>query len=131
MYDGWSKVKLPITKREIEVQNEKQANASKTKGKKQKGKAAAAANDAMDIDSEGTTANSDSVIEWPELVHGYDVVITTYQTLRYDLYVAHPDPKRPRRNTVVYDRPRSPLVMVEWRRVVMDEVQMVGGGKAQ
>jgi E3 ubiquitin-protein ligase SHPRH len=29
------------------------------------------------------------------------------------------------------DRPRSPLVMCEWYRVVMDEVQMVGGGKTE
>jgi E3 ubiquitin-protein ligase SHPRH len=58
-------------------------------------------------------------------------VITTYQTLRSDLNVAHPGPKRPRRTKVVYERPRSPLVMVEWKRVVMDEVQMVGGGKAE
>ena len=140
MYDGWSKVKVPITQREVELQKKKQAEAPKIeiKGKKSKGKskgkAAAAAGDAMDVDSEcipSTTANSKPVMEWPEFVHGYDVVITTYQTLRSDLYVAHPDPDRPRRTAVVYDRPRSPLVMVEWKRVIMDEVQMVGGGKAE
>ena len=58
-------------------------------------------------------------------MHEYDVVITTYQTLCSDLYVAHPGPNRPRRTTVVYERPRSPLVMVEWKPVVIDEVQMV------
>jgi E3 ubiquitin-protein ligase SHPRH len=122
IYDGWSKVKVPLTKRAVELQNVKQADLPKTKKKKSKGKKAAVASDAMDVDSEGT--------EWPEFVHGYDVVITTYQTLRSDLSVAYPDPKRPRRTAVVYERPRSPLVMVEWKRVVMDEVQMVGGGKA-
>ena len=142
MYDGWSKVKVPITKRQVDLkrlQNVKLAKVPKNKEKKPNGKAAAAAGDAMDVDSEATPStsasicdeNSDSVIEWPDFVHGYDVVITTYQTLRSDLYVAHPDSERPRRTTVVYERPRSPLVMVEWKRVVMDEVQMVGGGKAE
>ena len=143
VYDGWSKVKVPITKCEVDLerlQNMKQADVPKNKVKRPNGKAvAAAAGDAMDVDSEAspsTSANindgkSDSVIEWPDFVHGYDVVITTYQTLRSDLYVAHPGPKRPRRSAVVYERPRSPLVMVEWKRVVMDEVQMVGGGKAE
>ena len=143
MYDGWSKVKVPITKREADLKrlpNVKQAKVSKNKEKTPNGKAAAAiAGEAMDVDSEASPStsasmngeNSDSVIEWPDFVHGYDVVITTYPTLRSDLYVAHPDPKRPRRTKVVYERPRSPLVMVEWKRVVMDEVQMVGGGKAE
>ena len=51
--------------------------------------------------------------------HGFDVVIASYQTLRFDLY-AHPYPRCPRR-TVVYEWPRNPLVMVEWKHVVMDE----------
>ena len=142
VYDGWSKVKVPITKREVDLkrlQNVKQAKVSKNEGKKPNGKAAAVSGDAMDVDSEAIPStsssindeNSDAVIEWPNFVHQYDVVITTYPTLRSDLYVAHPGPERPRRTTVVYERPRSPLVMVEWKRVVMDEVQMVGGGKAE
>ena len=139
VYDGWSKVKVPITKHEVDLkrlQNVKQVQVIKNKPN---GKAAAVAGDAMDVDSEAVPStpssindeNSDSVMGWPDFVHGYDVVITTYQTLRSDLYVAHPGPERPRRTTVVYERPRSPLVMVEWKRVVMDEVQMVGGGKAE
>ena len=142
VYDGWSKVKVPITKREVDLkrlQNVKKTKVPKNKEGKRNGKAAAVVRDAMDVDSETTSStsssindeNSDSAIEWPNFVHGYDVVITTYQTLRSDLYVAHPSPERPRRTTVVYERPRSPLVMVEWKRVVMDEVQMVGGGKAE
>lgn len=140
VYDGWSKIKFPITKVDLKrLQNEKQAKVPKHKGKRLNGKAAAVADDAMDVDSEAISStsasindeNSDSVIEWPDFVHGYDVVITTYQTLRSDLNVAHPGPQRSRRIEVVYERPRSPLVMVEWKRVVMDEVQMVGGGKAE
>ena len=142
VYDGWSKVKVPITKHDFELkrlQNMKKATkVAKNKEEKPNGTPEAVA-DVMDVDSGAVPSissslndeNSDSVIEWPNFVHGYDVVITTYQTLRSDLYVAHPGPKRPRRTTVVYERPRSPLVMVEWKRVVMDEVQMVGGGKAE
>ena len=128
MYDGWSKVKLPIAKSQVDA---KRVDAP-TKKKRSKGKAVAVTDDEMDTDSEsgGSTTNSNSATEWPNFVHGYDVVITTYPILRSDLYVAHPGPKRPRRTKVVYERPRSPLVMVEWKRVVMDEVQMVGGGKA-
>ena len=141
MYDGWSKVKVPITKRDVDLkrlQNMKITDTPKSNKRKPKGKAAAVPDDAMDVDSEGIASTTpsidseseDSIVEWPDFVHGYDVVITTYQTLRSDFYVAHPDPKRPRRTPVVYERPRSPLVTVEWKRVVMDEVQMVGGGKA-
>ncbi|WVQ76787.1 hypothetical protein IAR50_006461 [Cryptococcus sp. DSM 104548] len=46
-----------------------------------------------------------------------------------DLKVALPAPARSRRSKANYrlnDRPRSPLVMVEWWRVIMDEVQLQG-----
>ena len=134
VYDGWSKVKVPITKHEVDLKRLQNVKQAKNKEEEPNGKAAEVDDDAMDIDLASTSSsindeNSDS--EWPYFVHEYDVVITTYQTLRSDLYVAHPGPDRPRRTTVVYERPRSPLVMVEWKRVVMDEVQMVGGGKAE
>ncbi|KIO23593.1 hypothetical protein M407DRAFT_26965 [Tulasnella calospora MUT 4182] len=51
-----------------------------------------------------------------------------------ELNVARVPVKRPRREIAAYqpsdERFRSPLVMVEWQRVLMDEVQQVGGGKA-
>ena len=51
------------------------------------------------------------VFESPDSVHGYDVVIV----------LSHPSEDY----STVYERPRSPkLVMVEWKRVVMDEVQI-------
>ena len=138
VYDGWSKVKVPITKQEVDfkrLQNAKEDTFPKNRVEEPNGKAAEVADDAMDVDSGASTSSSindeNSESEWPNFVHEYDVVITTYQTLRSDLYVAHPAPNRPRRTTVVYERPRSPLVMVEWKRVIMDEVQMVGGGKAE
>ncbi|KAG8915263.1 hypothetical protein FRC00_006131 [Tulasnella sp. 408] len=55
-------------------------------------------------------------------------------TSTWELNVARVLIKRPRREIAVYqaedERFRSPLVMVEWQRVLMDEVQQVGGGKA-
>lgn len=68
-----------------------------------------------------------------EYVRGHDVVITTYQTLGEDLTVAVPAPARSRRSTAKYnleERPRSPLVMCEWWRVIMDEVQLHGDQSA-
>lgn len=64
-----------------------------------------------------------------DYIRGHDVVITTYQTLSEDLTVANPAPVRSRRSTAKYnldERPRSPLVMCEWWRVIMDEVQLHG-----
>lgn len=64
-----------------------------------------------------------------DYVRGHDVVITTYQTLGEDLAVANPAPIRSRRSTAKYnleERPRSPLMMCEWWRVIMDEVQLHG-----
>jgi E3 ubiquitin-protein ligase SHPRH len=74
--------------------------------------------------------------DWPTEANQYDVVITTYQVLKSDLNVARAARLRPHRSNVIYcsdgpDAPRSPLVRVEWYRVVMDEVQMVGGGKTE
>ena len=71
---------------------------------------------------------------WCDFINQYDVCIATYSTLQQDLGVARPPIQRPRRQNVKYEiieRDRSPLVMVEWFRVIMDEVQMVGGGKAE
>ncbi|KAL7424578.1 hypothetical protein Q5752_000262 [Cryptotrichosporon argae] len=64
-----------------------------------------------------------------DYVRAHDVVVTTYQTLADDLKVARSVPPRSRRSTADYrinERPRSPLVMVEWWRVIMDEVQLQG-----
>lgn len=71
--------------------------------------------------------------DWCTYINTFDVCITTYNILQQDLNVARPPPTRPRRSNVEYNREaraRSPLIMCEWHRVIMDEVQMVGGGKA-
>ncbi|KAF8259089.1 SNF2 family N-terminal domain-containing protein [Lactarius quietus] len=85
------------------------------------------------IDELARHAPSLKVLNWPVYINDFDVCVTTYDILRSDLNVARIPPPRPVRQTAEYSRdkrPISPLVMCEWYRVIMDEVQMVGGGKA-
>lgn len=99
------------------------------------------ADDILDDDDIGDIAtdkvklgSAKAKMTWCDFVNQYDVCITTYTTLQQDLGVARPPIQRPRREVATYDtieRDRSPLVMVEWYRVIMDEVQMVGGGKTE
>lgn len=107
--------------------------------------------DLDDLDENEAGEDVGEILDWCSYVQGYDVVcalyrplqqvlmrfhkvVTTYQTLKTDVNVARAAPTRPRREDVVYsnvERPRSPLILVEWNRVVMDEVQMVGGGQVE
>ncbi|KAG9032861.1 hypothetical protein FRB95_000945 [Tulasnella sp. JGI-2019a] len=72
--------------------------------------------------------------DWKGYVVEFDVVLTTYAVLAKELNIAKAPVKRPRREIATYhaddERFRSPLIVVEWHRVLMDEVQLVGGGKA-
>jgi E3 ubiquitin-protein ligase SHPRH len=76
----------------------------------------------------------EGALDWASYVNSFDVCITTYNVLTQDLAVARAPPTRPRRSTIAYrifSRPRSPLVMCEFHRVIMDEVQLQGGGKTE
>ncbi|KAG5643859.1 hypothetical protein DXG03_009543 [Asterophora parasitica] len=156
-YDGWSKVPVPITSTQVEAaklehlkKKKKTAhNGSKkpvSNTKRRVTKQSLVDDFDMDIDDDGASkpgSGSDSasseteteeIQDWFAYVNSFDVVITTYTVLRSDFNVALAAPIRPRREDVVYstvERTRSPLVMVEWNRVIMDEVQMVGGGKVE
>ncbi|KAJ4490515.1 SNF2 family N-terminal domain-containing protein [Lentinula aciculospora] len=141
VYDGWANVKVPVSDTQIEEERKQAQQKTKKKAAKAGTKAEAQAN----INKTGkaaaavdTTAVDDveeeEIVDWCSYVHTFDVVITTYTVLQSDLNVARAPPKRPRRDGVVYAnvaRPRSPLILVEWARVVMDEVQMAGGGKTE
>ncbi|OXB37227.1 E3 ubiquitin-protein ligase SHPRH [Cryptococcus neoformans] len=84
-------------------------------------------NDLDDEEEEGTLQVTQR--QFVGYVRAHDVVVTTYHDLSQDLKFALPVPARSRRSTANYqlnDRPRSPLVMVEWWRVIMDEVQLHG-----
>ena len=141
VYDGWSKVNVPITQAELEEQRvkmQKAATKALKKASKSKvktnGKGKKIGDEDMDLDWATEATEDVEILDWCSYVHTFDVVITTYAVLRSDFNVARAVPDRPRREDVVYtnvERPRSPLVMVEWNRVVMDEVQMVGGGKTE
>lgn len=150
MYDGWSKVEVPITRSQLEADRlktleleKKLRQKSKAKGKgkgkaiesKSKAKSKAKPKPVEKDEGPDMTRDSDgNLLEWCDYVQQFDIVVTTYQVLRSDFNVARAPPVRPRREDVVYqnvERPRSPLVMVEWNRVIMDEVQMVGGANLE
>ncbi|KXT00986.1 hypothetical protein AC578_8198 [Pseudocercospora eumusae] len=63
-----------------------------------------------------------------ELCEDYDVVITTYQVLGREIHFAEDPPDRAMRHARRHERRRSPLVQIEWWRVVLDEAQMVESG---
>ncbi|KAG6916879.1 hypothetical protein DXG01_004788 [Tephrocybe rancida] len=137
-YDGWSKVPVPITQSQVEAAKLELSKSKRRKAKKTKRKLALLDSDddmSMDVDEEEVEVGvEDEIVDWCTYVNGFDVVITTYSVLRSDFNVALAAPVRPRREDVVYskvERTRSPLIMVEWYRVIMDEVQMVGGGKIE
>ncbi|KAH6840888.1 SNF2 family N-terminal domain-containing protein [Chaetomium sp. MPI-CAGE-AT-0009] len=54
-----------------------------------------------------------------------DVVVTTYDVLRKEIWAASDEPTRSMRNEQQYERVKSPLVRLSWWRVCIDEAQMV------
>ncbi|OSD03772.1 hypothetical protein PYCCODRAFT_1365388 [Trametes coccinea BRFM310] len=140
VYDGWQKVPVPISEQDVIEQRERRRRErSMDRWHAQRKQTGARGNGAMDMDVDDYASPSDEVEDvqtWCEYVNTFDVCITTYTVLQHDLDVARPPPNRPRRSFVNYGRyskarTRSPLVMCEWYRVIMDEVQMAGGGKTE
>lgn len=102
----WDKIGRPDGKKKPKQKSKKNANA------------------------ESQDANVSPSEEWALFCQEYDVVITTYNALSQELNVARGAVSRPRRDTAEYGErslPRSPLIMVEFWRVIMDEVQLSGG----
>jgi hypothetical protein len=101
----------------------KESRKKTTSKQKKKGKAKAA---------EDTDDFNVSLFDsWPPYINDFDVCVTTYDTLRQDLYVARDTLVRPARSSVEYSRDRrpvSPLVICEWYRVIMDEVWVTSLG---
>ncbi|KAK4453767.1 putative ATP-dependent helicase IRC20 [Podospora aff. communis PSN243] len=60
-----------------------------------------------------------------EYLSQHDVVVTTYEVLRAEIWIATDQPARSMRNERQYERPVSPLVQLSWWRVCIDEAQMV------
>lgn len=132
---------MPITEDDAERERQRHAEQKAKAKKRGKGKALKPARKGKNMvledtttDDEGNDEEPDDILDWCAYVNTFDVCITTYNVLQHDLSVARAPPTRPRRDTATYsntERPRSPLVMCEWYRVIMDEVQMVGGGKTE
>jgi E3 ubiquitin-protein ligase SHPRH len=103
---------------------------AKRKGKRSKLVEDEESEDEESEDEEYDPQPDKPIDDWAKFCNEYDIVITSYATLGKELGVARGSSKRPRRWGVKYGdetRPRSPLVGVEWARVIMDEVQMAGG----
>ncbi|KAL5520312.1 hypothetical protein ACEPAG_9526 [Sanghuangporus baumii] len=140
VYEGWTKVPVPIT-----VQEAKDKILREARDRRQAKIKVHPEDDDLDDDDDvgelDLTADEKKELEkasnqktWCDFIQEYDICITTYNNLQHDLGVARAPLQRPRREVAKYVeiyRDRSPLVMVEWNRVIMDEVQMVGGGKTE
>lgn len=68
---------------------------------------------------------------WGAWTQSIDVMVVSFETLARELAASHAAPVRQLRQPSKYERPRSPLVQLEFLRVVMDEVQLVGGNAAK
>ncbi|KIO21101.1 hypothetical protein M407DRAFT_29255 [Tulasnella calospora MUT 4182] len=121
-YEGWTSA----TVKKVLSRSTSQAKVKSGRNTKKKSKQTSDTADQDEIDLD--------TADWRAFAGHFDVVLTTYNVLMKELNVARVPIKRPRREIAVYqaedERFRSPLVMVEWQRVLMDEVQQVGGGKA-
>lgn len=63
---------------------------------------------------------------WHEFAKDFDIIVVSFNTLQKELGVAQKEPPRSRRAPRKYERPRCPLLQLEFFRVVCDEIQMVG-----
>lgn len=75
--------------------------------------------------------SKDSEKESIDALLGYDVVLTTYNVLSKEIHWAGAAPERNLRHAQTYERRRSPLVMISWWRVCLDEAQMIESGVSQ
>lgn len=144
VYEGWAKLRVPITEADVEAETARRRSMAARKSKRKGRSNALQGNDILmgeiesiatrDINPNDLDTDSNPVLDWASYINQFDVCITTYNVLRSDISVARAPPKRPRRQDVEYKilrRPRSPLVMCEWYRVIMDEVQMMGTGRSE
>ncbi len=153
VYDGWQKDPVPITLGEAEVdaskmgkKGRKASTALKISIHRNRALQSKGSKKPSDTSQAGPSnlkpvkgnvfkiVNDEEMKDWPSYVNQFDVCVTTYNVLQHDLDVARAPIDRPRRDVAHYSSTkgiRSPLILCEWYRVIMDEVQMVGGGKAQ
>ena len=58
----------------------------------------------------------------------HDIVLTTYNTLASEIHYSSATPERNLRHDKKYEPRKSPLIQIDWWRVVLDECQMVESG---
>ena len=136
VYEGWNSL---TSRRAIAAANNNKKSGSRSSStplsrtKAGKSKETSVDIEMSNIQDEGSSSDGSLNSDWCSFINQFDVVVTTYITLQHELNVARAPPIRPRREVADYslhERSRSPLIMCAWHRVIMDEVQMVGGGKA-
>ncbi|CAO1631942.1 unnamed protein product [Sympodiomycopsis kandeliae] len=64
--------------------------------------------------------------DWHEFAASFDIIVVSFTVLQRELSVAMKENPRSRRAPRKYERPRCPLIQLEFFRVVCDEIQMVG-----
>jgi E3 ubiquitin-protein ligase SHPRH len=127
VFDGWKNMASMMASQTIQApKRKKPAKWSKKKNKKNK----ESDDDETDEVMKDIVYETSVQEEWANFCQEYDVVITTYSVMTHELSVAKGAVSRPRRDNVEYGErslPKSPLIMVEFWRVIMDEVQLSGG----
>jgi E3 ubiquitin-protein ligase SHPRH len=81
------------------------------------------------VNYQGTTASED--MTGPELedhLAGADIVVSTYSVLASEIFYTQLNPEKSLRRAPKYPRPKSPLMSLQFFRVVMDEAQMIESG---
>lgn len=103
VYEGWRSV------------HDQFYGSGKSNGKRKRG--------AGDVDE---NPEKSTIEKWVDSVAKADIVLTTFRTVQTDWNVAPPPVKRARRSTAAYaetTRPRSALLLCDWLRVIIDEIQ--------
>lgn len=67
---------------------------------------------------------------WQDWSKRFDIIVVSFDTLRKEINVARKAPSRSRRFERKYERQRCPLIQLDFHRVIMDEVQLVGHSSA-
>ncbi|XP_017783304.1 PREDICTED: E3 ubiquitin-protein ligase SHPRH [Nicrophorus vespilloides] len=62
---------------------------------------------------------------YPTDLLNYDIVLTTYNVLQNDLKLSEVSESKPLRNAAKYAAPGSPIILLNWWRLCLDEAQIV------
>jgi E3 ubiquitin-protein ligase SHPRH len=81
------------------------------------------------VNYQGTTASQDMTApELEDYLASADIVVSTYNVLASEIFFTQLNPEKSLRRAPKYPRPKSPLMTLQFFRVVMDEAQMIENG---